>query len=76
MREASVMPAEFSRSSEVSKQQECSSSDCRCLCGSLMAKITARGVEIKCRRCKRLQVIPNRQIMGRWTVVRGSLRPP
>jgi phage FluMu protein Com len=35
--------------------------DCRCACGSLMAKITPQGIEIKCRRCKRVQVISNRQ---------------
>jgi hypothetical protein len=31
---------------------------CRCLCGSLLARIVPGGVEIKCRRCKRTQVIP------------------
>jgi phage FluMu protein Com len=30
----------------------------RCLCGNLLAKITPRGIELKCRKCKRLQVIP------------------
>ncbi|MBM3803307.1 MAG: hypothetical protein FJW26_13480 [Acidimicrobiia bacterium] len=38
------------------------SEDYRCLCGSLMAKITAFGVEIKCRKCKRIRLIPNSQI--------------
>jgi phage FluMu protein Com len=32
--------------------------DARCECGSLLARITARGVELKCRRCKRIVVIP------------------
>jgi hypothetical protein len=40
----------------------CDSEDYRCLCGSLMAKITPLGVEIKCRKCKRIQVIPNSQV--------------
>ena len=57
-------------------QHKDSSSDCRCACGSLMAKITPQGVEIKCRRCKRLQVIPNREMMGHWTVLRGLPYPP
>lgn len=35
----------------------------RCLCGSLLAKITAQGIELKCRRCKRLQLIPNSRIV-------------
>ena len=30
----------------------------RCECGSLLARLTARGVEIKCRRCKRIILIP------------------
>ena len=29
----------------------------RCLCGSLAAVFTAEGVELKCRRCKRLILI-------------------
>jgi phage FluMu protein Com len=40
----------------------CDSEDYRCLCGSLMAKITEFGVEIKCRKCKRIGLIPNSQI--------------
>jgi phage FluMu protein Com len=32
--------------------------DERCLCGSLVAKLSPRGVEILCRRCKRIHVIP------------------
>ncbi len=43
-------------------QSSCESEDFRCLCGSLMAKITPLGVEVKCRKCKRIQIIPNSQI--------------
>ena len=32
--------------------------DCRCLCGSLLARVVASGVELKCRRCKRTLLIP------------------
>ena len=32
--------------------------DCRCLCGSLLARVVAGGVELKCRRCKRTVVVP------------------
>lgn len=32
--------------------------DCRCLCGSLLARVTERGVELKCRRCKRTLLVP------------------
>jgi hypothetical protein len=30
----------------------------RCPCGSLLARLRANGVELKCRRCKRVVVIP------------------
>ncbi len=31
--------------------------DCRCLCGSLLARVVPGGVELKCRRCKRTMVV-------------------
>ncbi len=31
---------------------------CRCLCGSLLARLVPGGVELKCRRCKRTHLIP------------------
>lgn len=30
----------------------------RCECGSLVAKLMGDGLELKCRRCKRLALIP------------------
>ncbi len=30
----------------------------RCDCGSLVARVTEAGVELKCRRCKRIKIIP------------------
>jgi len=33
-------------------------SDERCPCGSLLARLRSSGVELKCRRCKRVVVIP------------------
>lgn len=32
--------------------------DLRCLCGSLVAKVKKNGIELKCRRCKRVALIP------------------
>ena len=32
--------------------------DCRCLCGSLLARLVTGGVELKCRRCKRTLLVP------------------
>ena len=31
--------------------------DCRCVCGSLVARLVDGGVELKCRRCKRIHVV-------------------
>jgi hypothetical protein len=47
----------------VFKEQKNESHEHRCLCGSLLAKITAQGIELKCRKCKRLQLIPNSRII-------------
>jgi hypothetical protein len=33
-------------------------SECRCLCGSLVARRVPGGVELRCRRCKRIVVLP------------------
>lgn len=33
-------------------------SDVRCHCGALLARLVEGGVEIKCRRCKRVVVVP------------------
>jgi hypothetical protein len=30
----------------------------RCGCGSLLARVVAEGVELKCRRCKRQVILP------------------
>lgn len=32
--------------------------DARCLCGNLVARLVPAGVEILCRRCKRIHCIP------------------
>ena len=33
-------------------------SEARCECGQLVAKLRRNGVELKCKRCKRIVVIP------------------
>lgn len=38
--------------------------DCRCLCGSLLARLVAGGVELKCRRCKRTLFVPVAEAMA------------
>ena len=47
------------------------SSDCgetRCECGQLIAKVRGQGLELKCKRCKRIVVIPFSSIKG-WKTV-------
>jgi hypothetical protein len=39
--------------------------ECRCLCGSLVARRVPDGVEVKCRRCKRTVVLPLLDLVGR-----------
>lgn len=41
----------------------------RCLCGSLVAKVKKVGIELKCRKCKRVAVIP----LGEEAALRISL---
>lgn len=40
------------------------SSETRCECGQLIAKICPAGLELKCKRCKRIVIIPFRSIEG------------
>ena len=35
-----------------------SGNDCRCHCGSLLGRLAEHGVEIKCRRCKLIFIVP------------------
>jgi hypothetical protein len=39
-------------------QRQRDPSECRCLCGSLVARRVPEGVELRCRRCKRIVVLP------------------
>jgi phage FluMu protein Com len=44
------------------------SNETRCECGQLIAKVRDQGLELKCKRCKRIVVIPFTAIEG-WTGV-------
>ena len=41
--------------------RDCAGEEGRCCCGQLLAVLTERGVEIKCKRCKRVMRIPIRK---------------
>jgi hypothetical protein len=48
---------------------ECSHGDeTRCECGQLIAKVVGGGLELKCKRCKRIVMIPFSSIQG-WSSV-------
>jgi len=40
----------------------------RCECGQLIAKVRGEGLELKCKRCKRIIVIPFSSIEG-WSAL-------
>jgi phage FluMu protein Com len=44
------------------------SQETRCECGQLIAKMCGEGIELKCKRCKRIVVIPFSSIEG-WSTV-------
>lgn len=51
----------------------------RCHCGSLMARVTPRGIELKCRRCKRVVIVAADRVCSEWVRVplhRGRLMAP
>jgi len=39
-------------------------SETRCECGQLIAKVRGQGLELKCKRCKRIVLIPFASIEG------------
>ncbi|MEW6246196.1 MAG: hypothetical protein AB1555_05725 [Nitrospirota bacterium] len=55
----------MSASSESEEAEERSSDDIRCECGRLLARWCATGIEIKCKRCRRVRTIPLTSIRGK-----------
>lgn len=50
--------------------------DERCECGNLVAKLTESAVEIKCRRCKRIRVIPMEMLKDRYEYLLNQKSEP
>jgi len=50
------------------------SSETRCECGQLIAKVRGQRLELKCKRCKRIVVIPFSAIEG-WSTVQSPAHP-
>jgi phage FluMu protein Com len=53
-RDASAMPTPPPEAVSAGPEPD----DCRCLCGSLLARVVDGEVELKCRRCKRTLRVP------------------
>ena len=61
------MPKHSHPNSTVDREQ-------RCKCGQLLALLMSEGVEIKCKRCKRLETIPLEQLI-QFIQGKGPLSP-
>ena len=51
-------------------------SETRCECGQLIAKVRGQSLELKCKRCKRIVVIPFSSIQG-WrnrSIIKSAMR--
>ena len=57
-----------------SRRRDKGDTDVRCHCGSLMARVTAQGIELKCRRCKRVITVPVAASQGGWVSLDLSAR--
>ena len=49
--------------------QSQSNDEVRCHCGSLMARVTEHGIELKCRRCKRVVLVDTDQARREWATL-------
>jgi phage FluMu protein Com len=52
-----------------SSLEPCSTLETRCECGQLIAKVCGQGLELKCKRCKRIVLIPFSSIEGWGTTI-------
>lgn len=50
--------------------------DVRCRCGNMIGQLTSRGIEVKCRRCKRIHIIPRSVIEGCCAVADSKPESP
>jgi hypothetical protein len=64
----------FVARAETSRTDRRDPSECRCLCGSLVARRVPDGVELKCRRCKRTVVLPLEGLAGPAASAREATR--
>jgi phage FluMu protein Com len=56
-------------------RRDAADQEARCECGQLIAKLQQDGIELKCKRCKRIVTISFASIEG-WTVPSPSVGSP
>jgi phage FluMu protein Com len=49
---------------------------CRCGCGSLLARVVREGLEIKCRRCKGLVLITHEELIEMYRALEFEMPVP
>ena len=64
-RAATARPADAGRAHAEGDQ-------CRCACGSLLARVVREGLELKCRKCKSLVLITHEELIEMYR----ELNPP
>lgn len=49
---------------------------CRCHCGSMLARVVAQGLELKCRKCKSLVLITHDELVAMYQELGLMPAPP
>jgi len=51
---------------------------CRCACGSMLARVVREGLELKCRKCKALVIISHEELVEMYRALEfdGPMGPP
>jgi phage FluMu protein Com len=48
---------------------------CRCACGSMLARVVREGLELKCRKCKNLILIRHEELIEMYKGLGFEMRP-
>ena len=75
-------PNPGSRGKPIAARMVPAGDQCRCSCGSMLARVVAEGLELKCRKCKSLILISHEELvamyqrLGLQPAPKVSFRPP
>jgi phage FluMu protein Com len=48
---------------------------CRCTCGSMLARVVREGLELKCRKCKSLILVRHEELIEMYKALGFEMRP-